>query len=432
MTSSINNSSINPVNNSSNEEWESFNISELKDVNANGRLPTGERIINTICKKKLLSNHINEQFKHAVSQDALQRKQTYQDYTKQYMYIHEVRGNGDCGLLSFATGLLYHILSSPDQKASDTIDLINRLMVGLAPNDNLDQTKDIINKLNTLISNGSNIDLIKKINVQLLVLQQEYITDKDATSAIEKLETCINELEKNSSNQEAQDTIQLVKLQILKKQIQLDITEVIGLLNSLKSNNNQTYLEDGILTNNSLMLAFSRIIRAIGRQQFLTVMKTDNEFVLFDDKEKFAEDIISKKNGQEIDIKAYKPLSLIFKLNIHVIDTTNRAKKILYKYPEENNNLADIAIVREPNHFNLLLPERKSSPQINHSFPTKPNSPDIYQNINLPPPPSETNRVLIKTKNNILKTVILNVLQKIGDFFLRIYLFLKTLFFHSK
>lgn len=154
----------------------------------------------------------------------------------------------------------------------------------------------------------------------------------------------------------------MTNLEITTDQLSSDISEVLGLLEGYKTNLNDQFLQDGLLKNDSFMLAFSRVIRAIGHQNIKNVMRieiAESEM----NSEEYAEMIIPKAPKEEISTEGFKALSLLFNLNTHVIDITGQSGgELIRQYPTTQNLVADIVIVRVPNHFlNIVSDKQRQS-----------------------------------------------------------------------
>lgn len=106
--------------------WQEYDRTKWETVNPD-RIVDGRREVLTVSEAVNFHEYIREEFKNASSAQAKQIRQKTIEASEIYGdKVHQIRGNGDCGVTSFGVGLLYHIVESNNLSLCER--LINLIM----------------------------------------------------------------------------------------------------------------------------------------------------------------------------------------------------------------------------------------------------------------------------------------------------------------
>ena len=132
-----------------------------------------------------------------------------------------------------------------------------------------------------------------------------------------------------------------------------DIEEIMGLLDELRKGPNDLF-RDEILSNSSIMDAFSHIHREMARQKLPEFNDVYQSLELLDE-------AAPKKTGEEMGIATFGALSKALGLRVHVVTLLkDREVSNLQKYPNhEDDGIPDLVFVRKGAHFISVIPEKE-------------------------------------------------------------------------
>lgn len=142
-----------------NDGFEVYDPTQWGTVNPDAVRADGRRIAKTVNEREGVKGYIAEDFKYATSSKAKAQKKYLEDSSLIYGdQMHRVRGDGNCGTTAFATGLLYHILNSPQEQSQAIIETTTRLMTSLDASKSPQLESDIIETMGLIVEFGNNLN----------------------------------------------------------------------------------------------------------------------------------------------------------------------------------------------------------------------------------------------------------------------------------